>query len=130
MRNVISGSLVRAIIFISCCAIAGNASAGERGAVTAIAALNAQTSAFIGFESGEVLYCARLSGCKLLQGTPRSAVTAIDIPGTGDNKVVWVGYEDGSIYFCSLTGDCALQRQEESGRPTSERPAGDPRKYK
>lgn len=130
MRRVISGSLFQTVIFIFSCAASGGAIAAERGAVTAIAALSAQTSAFIGFSSGDVLYCARLSGCKSLAGTPQSAVTAIDIPGNGQNKVVWVGYEDGSIYFCSLTGDCLLQKQVELERPAMEQGTGDPRKRK
>ncbi len=130
MNRVQMSPVVRVIMFVFTCAVSGGANAVERGAVTAIAALSAQTSAFIGFASGDVLYCARLSGCRPLTGTPGSAVTAIDIPGDGANKVVWVGYEDGSIYFCSLTGDCLLQEQVESERPMSEHSTGDPRKYK
>jgi len=130
MHSVISTSVFRVVTFILCCLAHVGANATERGAVTAIAALSAQTSAFIGFASGDVLYCARLSGCKSLEGTPRSAVTALDITGDGDSKVVWVGYEDGTIYFCSLTGDCLLQQQVESGRPASEHSTRDPRKMK
>jgi hypothetical protein len=130
MRSVITGSLVRAVTFTLCCAVNSGANAVERGAVTAIAALTSQTSAFIGFASGDVLYCARMSGCKSLAGTPRSAVTAIDITGDGENKVAWVGYTDGSIYFCSLTADCLLQDQVELQRPAIEQGAGDPRKRK
>jgi len=130
MHSVISASVFRVVTFMLCCVAHAGANAAERGAVTAIAALSAQTSAFIGFASGDVLYCARLSGCKSLESTPRSAVTALDITGVGDSKVVWVGYEDGTIYFCSLTGGCLLQEQVESGSPASEHSTGDPRKIK
>jgi len=115
------------VILFLCFTINVGAYAGERGAVTAIAALGAQTSAFIGFATGDILYCARLSGCKPLAGTPKSAVTAIDIPRDGDSIMVWVGYEDGHIYFCTLTAGCLLQEQVLSGRMSGERGAGDSR---
>ena len=83
--------------------------ADERGAVTAIASLNTQLSAFVGFASGAVYYCNRLSGCAQLEGTPDSAVTSLDAPGDGDTVRAWVGYENGSIYFCTLTVGCTLQ---------------------
>jgi hypothetical protein len=87
------------------------AGAGERGAVTAIASLSSQVSAFIGFSSGTVLYCTRKGGCTELEHTPRSAVTTIDTPREGDSIRAWVGYEDGSILFCTLTGGCVVQEQ-------------------
>ncbi|MEZ5570872.1 MAG: hypothetical protein R3E64_02520 [Halioglobus sp.] len=85
------------------------ASATERGAITAIASLNTQLSAFVGFATGEVFYCNRLSGCTQLEGTPDSAVTSLDAPGDGDTVRAWVGYENGSLYFCTLTAGCVLQ---------------------
>lgn len=94
--------------------------AGERGAVAAIASLNSQNGAFIGFSSGDVLYCTRLSGCAALEGTPKAVVTALAAPPEGDSTRVWVGYDDGSVYFCTLTGGCLLQEQKSTGPMTGE----------
>ncbi len=109
------------VLLCLCLAFNSGAYAAERGAVTAIAALNAQAAAFIGFSSGDVLYCTRLSGCTTLIGTPKSAVTAIDAPLDGNSIRVWVGYDDGTVYFCTLTGGCLLQEQKVSGPAASER---------
>jgi hypothetical protein len=83
--------------------------AAERGAVTVIAAANAQSSVFVGFANGAVLFCSRLSGCTELEGTPVSRVTSLDTQGDGSNTKAWVGYENGSLYFCTLTGGCIPQ---------------------
>lgn len=94
-----------------CLAASAGLHAAERGAVTRIAAVDAQSAAFVGFASGAVLYCSRLSGCTALEGTPASAVTSLDAIGDGGNVKAWVGYENGSIYYCTLTGGCELQEQ-------------------
>jgi hypothetical protein len=99
-------------------ALISGANADERGAVAAITSLDTQTGAFIGFSSGDVLYCTRLSGCSALKGTPKAAVTAIDAPREDDSIRVWVGYDDGSVYFCTLTGGCLLQEQKATGPVT------------
>lgn len=83
----------------------------ETGPVTAIASHNFKDAAFIGYESGAVSYCSRLSGCTMLDGTPEAAVTSMDVPRQGTNARAWVGYDNGEVYFCTLTGDCT--RQEE-----------------
>jgi hypothetical protein len=99
-------------ILLACCLGSGAAYSETRGAVTALASGGSQASAFVGFSSGAVLYCTRLSGCTALEGTPGAAVTAIDTPRAGNDVRAWVGYDDGSIYFCTLTGGCILQKQE------------------
>jgi hypothetical protein len=83
--------------------------AAEHGAVTKIAAVNSQSAAFVGFASGAVLFCSRLSGCTELDGTPSSPVTSLDALGEGGNIKAWVGYENGTLYYCTLTGGCELQ---------------------
>lgn len=83
--------------------------AAEHGAVNMIAAVNSQSAAFVGFASGAVLYCSRLSGCVQLEGTPTSAVTSLDAIGDGGNVKAWVGYDNGTVYYCTLTGGCELQ---------------------
>ena len=110
-------------VVLLCLSLAFNpdAYAGERGSVAAIASLNSQTGAFIGFASGDVLYCTRLSGCAALKGTPKAVVTALDAPPEGDSTRVWVGYDDGSIYFCTLTGGCLLQEQKLLGPAAGEK---------
>lgn len=88
-----------------------SAAAEEVNAVTAIASHNSRDAAFIGYASGEVSYCSRLSGCTVLEGTPSSPVTSMDIPRQGSNARAWVGYASGSVYFCTLTGGCIAQEQ-------------------
>ncbi len=130
MRDSIFGYGIRHLVFLLCFAASWEVYADERGAVTAIASLNAQTSAFIGFSSGDILYCTRLSGCSALEGTPKSAVTAIDSPREEGSVMVWVGYENGHIYFCTLTGGCSIQEQILSGRLPGERSSVDGRPIK
>ena len=107
------------LMLIICCVGSTGAYAQARGAVTALASGGGQASAFVGFASGAVLYCTRLSGCTALDGTPASAVTAVDTPRGGTDVRAWVGYEDGSIYYCTLTGGCLLQTQEASAEKPS-----------
>lgn len=88
-----------------------SASAEEVSAVTAIASHNTRDAAFIGYASGVVSYCSRLSGCTVLEGTPSSSVTSMDIPRQGSNARAWVGYANGSVFFCTLTGGCIAQEE-------------------
>ena len=118
MHNRLGGLQGACVILCLCLAISAGAYAGERGAVVAIASLDSQTGAFIGFASGDVLYCTRLSGCATLKGTPQTAVTAVNAPQEGSSIRVWVGYADGSVYFCTLTGGCLLQEQKATGPVT------------
>jgi len=97
------------VAVLLCLLLVSRAHAAEHGAVTAIAALNAQTSVFVGYASGAVYYCTRLSGCTQMDGTPASAVTALDVLHEGGIVRAWVGYENGTLYFCTLTGGCSLQ---------------------
>jgi hypothetical protein len=101
----------RIVTLLALAGVGSNAYTDERGSVTAVASVGAKNAAFIGFSTGAVLYCNRIGGCTQLEGTPQSAVTAIDTPRRGDSTRAWVGYENGSIYFCTLTGQCTLQEQ-------------------
>lgn len=92
------------------CALASTGlHAQERGAVRVIAAVNSQSAAFVGFASGAVMYCSRLSGCTELAGTPTVPVTSLDAIGDSGNVKAWVGYDNGAVYYCTLTGGCELQ---------------------
>ena len=86
-------------------------SAEDPSPVTAIASHNTRDAAFIGYASGVISYCSRLSGCAVLDGTPEAAVTTIDVPRQGKSVRAWVGYDNGEVYFCTLTGDCVLQEE-------------------
>jgi hypothetical protein len=108
---------LKILVFLACFFASIGSRADEAGEVTAIAAMNSQVAAFIGYSSGAVLYCARLSGCTRLDGTPASPVTAVDSPREGDSIRAWVGYGNGSVYFCTLTGGCTEQEMESPAQP-------------
>ena len=113
MPTTFNSPALRCALMLGCLLVSTGSQAGERGAVTAVSASGSQASAFIGYTSGAVLYCTRLSGCTQLEGTPDSAVTALDALSEGGSIRAWVGYENGSVYFCTLTGDCILQKEHE-----------------
>jgi hypothetical protein len=97
------------VALLLCLLASTGINAADHGAVTQIAAVNSQSSAFVGFASGAVFLCSRLGGCTELEGTPTAPVTSLEAMHDGNNVKAWVGYDNGSLYFCTLTGGCILQ---------------------
>lgn len=97
------------------------ARAGEMGAVTAIASVDAGKGAYAGYASGAVVYCGGTGHeCRRVDPdtTPDSGVTAIDVfqSGSYPTPTAWVGYENGAIYRCS-TQSCIPMSQSSAIKP-------------
>jgi hypothetical protein len=112
-QQSIQGTVFAAVLSLSYMVQPSFAIADDVAPVTAIASHNSKDAAFIGYASGAVSYCSRLSGCTVLDGTPAAAVTSLDIPRQGSNVRAWVGYANGDVYFCTLTGGCIRQQSDQ-----------------
>ena len=117
--------MLRFYMLFILCVCSALSHAGDLGAVTAIATVDAGKGAYAGYSSGAVVYCGG-SGheCRRVapDTTPRSRVTAIDVfqSGTYPTPTAWVGYENGAIYRCSAQSCTSMSQSPAIKRPIRE----------
>ena len=86
-------------------ALIRSALARDSGEITAMeSSVRDGGGIFIGYSSGAVVNCFGKAGCRVLDGTPSSAVTGavsgLGVSRSGGAEVIWISYPHGVIYRC------------------------------
>lgn len=78
--------------------------ASKQGEITAIEPDGDSGGVYVGFSSGAVARCNAEGDCRVLRGTPQSAVVSavrgLAVSPSSSQTVLWVSYPFGVLYRC------------------------------